>query len=185
MRRIAWAACLTVALVGCGGGGLSLTEYGEEVSLLTNALYERLDEITIEEGPPSVEEVQFVYSELATAYRDLYTGLQAIDPPGDAADLHEVSLGIVGRLTKAQDALALRAIAVESQDQLPLLFESLEARAANAVQNEIIAFCQAVQAQFDATADREAFVDMPWIPSELQEVVEVVFGCDEGPGGGS
>jgi hypothetical protein len=41
----------------------------------------------------------------------------------------------------------------------------------------MIAFCQEGQAEFDATADREVFDDVPWIPSELQEVVRVALGC--------
>lgn len=186
MRHKALAALLALTLGACGGGGLSLTEYAAEVENLTQTLYGRLDEIVITTGSPSVEDVQFVYTELAIAYRGLLDGLQAIDPPREAAELHDVSLDIVGRLTATQEALAGRADAVERQDQLSLLFDSPEARAADAVQQEIIAFCQGAQAQFDATADREALVGMPWIPSELQEVVQVVFGCGtEGPGGGS
>jgi hypothetical protein len=52
-----------------------------------------------------------------------------------------------------------------------------EAMAVAEVQEEMIAFCQARQAEFDATADREVFADSPWVPSELQEVVTVLFGC--------
>ena len=36
---------------------------------------------------------------------------------------------------------------------------------------------QAGQAEFDKTADREILADVPWISSELNEVVDVVFGC--------
>ena len=56
-------------------------------------------------------------------------------------------------------------------------FKTPEALAVSAVQEEMITFCQARQAQFDATADREVFADAPWIPSEMKEVVTVLLGC--------
>ncbi len=186
MRHIVLATCLAL-VAGCGGGEPSLTEYAEEVEGVTNNLYQTLDELTIEwpSGPPTVQDYQAIYRGLATAYRELRAGLQAIEPPREAADLHNVSLDIVNRLTTAQDALARRAEAVETEDELNLLFDSPEAQAANAAQEEMIAFCQGAQAQFDATADREPLQGMPWIPTELQEVVLVFFGCEDEPGGNS
>ena len=49
--------------------------------------------------------------------------------------------------------------------------------ATEALDEEAVALCQVAQAEFDATADREVFGEMPWIPSELREVVSVAFGC--------
>ena len=36
-------------------------------------------------------------------------------------------------------------------------------------------------AALDATADRGAFVDVPWMPSELSEIVEYALGCGDQP----
>ena len=52
-----------------------------------------------------------------------------------------------------------------------------EGQAADAVLEEVFAFCRASQAEFDATEDREALEDAAWVPSEMKEVVKVAFGC--------
>jgi hypothetical protein len=132
-----------------------------------------------------VEDAQAVYDGAAAAFRQLLDGLQAVEPPDEVAELHTVSLDIMTRLTAAQEAFARRAEDYETGDDWDLLYETPEARAVNAIQEEMIAFCQARQAQFDATADREVLADVPWIPSEMQEVVTVLFGCGTEQGGSS
>ena len=37
--------------------------------------------------------------------------------------------------------------------------------------------CLEIQSKLDATADREIFAEVPWIPSEMKEVVDLVVGC--------
>jgi hypothetical protein len=177
MRCLLLIAWLVVVCAGCGSNELSLDEYAREVEGLTTELYGTIDELTISDRAPTLEDVQTVYRELAAAYHRLLDGLEAIDPPREAEELHGVSLEIITRLATTHDSLAQRSLTVQSADEL---FNSPEAEAAFATENEIIEFCIAAQAQFDATADREAFEDVPWIPSELQDVVEVVFGCDTG-----
>lgn len=187
MRRIVLATCLVLAISSCGSD-LTATEYGEQVEGLTTTMYRRLDNLGAElaSEAPTVEVFQALFSGQAAAHRELLDGLQAIEPPKEIAELHAVSVDIMTRLTAAEEALAQRAEDVETMDELSLLMDSPEFLAANAAQQEIIAFCQAMQAKFDATTAREAFVDVPWMPSELQEVVVVAFGCDtEGSDGGS
>ena len=87
------------------------------------------------------------------------------------------SLILVACLATTHDALAQRSLTVQSFEEL---MQSPEAEAALATEDEVIRFCIGAQPQFDATAEREAFEDVPWIPSELQEVVDVVFGCEDG-----
>jgi hypothetical protein len=89
------------------------------------------------------------------------------------------------RYTAAEEAYARRVGKVETAEEWDLLEETPEALAVSAVHEEMIAFCRARQAQFDATADREVFADVPWIPSEMQEVVTVLFGCGTEQGGSS
>lgn len=38
--------------------------------------------------------------------------------------------------------------------------------------------CIDFQAQLDATEERGAFEDVPWLPSELSEVVNASLGCE-------
>ena len=66
---------------------------------------------------------------------------------------------------------------METDQDLGLLGQSPEYLATQAVKEEAVALCQAAQAQFDSTSDREVFGEMPWIPSALREVVSVAFGC--------
>jgi hypothetical protein len=171
----------------CGGNELSLTEYAEQVEGLTTTMYGTLGDLGAElaSEAPTVEGYQTFFDGQAAAYRELLDGLQAIEPPKGYAELHAVSVDIMARLTVAQEALSRRADDIETMDELSLLPDSPELLAADAARNEIIEFCQAMQAHFDATAARDAFVDVPWIPSELQEVVVIAFGCEIEGGGGS
>jgi hypothetical protein len=41
--------------------------------------------------------------------------------------------------------------------------------------------CVEFQATLDATADRGVFADVPWIPGELQEIVDYALGCSALP----
>lgn len=188
-RTIALAASLVIVVASCGGGDEpTLTEYAEEIEGLTTTMYRTLDDLTItaEDGSEvPVEDAQAVYDGAAAAFRQRRDGLQAIEPPGGVADLHAVSIDIMNRFTAAQEAFARRAREYKTADDWDLLYETPEALAVNAVQEEMIAFCQARQAQFDATADREVLADVPWIPAEMQEVVTVLFGCGTEEGDGS
>lgn len=181
MRSIAAATCLALVVASCGGRGeLTLGEYAKEVEGLTTTMYRTLDDltVTVEDGSEvPVEDAQTVFDGAATAFRQLLDGLQAIEPPGEIAELHTLSLDIMTRLTTAQEAFARRAEDFETATEWHLLYETPEALAIAEVQEEMIAFCQARQAEFDATADRKVFADSPWVPSELQEVVTVLFGC--------
>jgi len=45
------------------------------------------------------------------------------------------------------------------------------------VSDEAATVCQEFLARVDATDARQVFVDTPWIPGDMKEVVEVTFGC--------
>ncbi len=51
-------------------------------------------------------------------------------------------------------------------------------RAALAADKQV---CTDIEAQLDATAERGAFADVPWIPGELKEVVAGVLSCEVYP----
>ena len=75
MRRFLSSACLAAAVASCGGGGLTLAEYGAEVEGLTTAMYRKLDAVTISGNRlPTVEEVQTTYERVAEAYNELHGG---------------------------------------------------------------------------------------------------------------
>lgn len=185
MRMIALTTCLVLAISSCGGSDeLTLSEYAVEVEALTNTMYRQLEDVSIPDSTrfPTVQEFQTVYHGVAAAYRGLLDGLTPLDPPEEAAGLHETSLDIITELVSTHDALANRADEVESADELQLLWDSPEQAAAEVAQEKVMAFCRHAQRQFDAAAERDLVVfDGPWIPVELEDVVKVVFGC--GPRG--
>ena len=181
MRTIVTAICLAIVIASCGAGRLTATEYAEEVETLTTTLYQRIEDLSqatgVPEGTPTMEDIRTYYNGLAAAFRGLWDGLEALQPPGASAEDHAISIDLANSLTTATEAFARLAEEAETEDELQRLSESPEAAAAVAARDEMIAFCQEGQAEFDATADREVFGDTPWIPSELQEVVRVVLGC--------
>ncbi len=181
MRRIVVASCLAFVIASCGGGELTAAEYAEEIEGLTTTMYQRLDDLSRMAGVPSeivtVEDTRTYYNELAAAFRELRDGLKGLQPPEESVEGHAVSVDLANSLTMAAESFAQLAEDAETEDELKLLFDSPEAAAVVAARDEMIAFCQTGQAEFDATADREVFDDVPWIPSELQEVVRVFLGC--------
>jgi hypothetical protein len=183
---IALAACLLSMVVACGGGELTLGEYAEEVEALTTTMYAALDDLvyTFETASEADRDAGALYGGMAVAFAELLDGLEAIDPPAEVADLHDLSLDIMARLTAAQETFA-RRVEDSAEGGDPGLENTPEALALRAVQDEMIAFCQARQAEFDATADREVLAENPWIPAEMREVVDVLFGCGSPGEGGS
>ena len=179
MRSIFAAACLALVVVSCGDGELTLTEYAAQLEELVAAMNQEIDALDaeLESQILTVEGVQS-YLDAKTAVRhELLDGFEALAPPEEAAEMHAAALEMVGKLTSAEEDLARRVGDVETTEELNRLWDTPEGRAATAVDDEAVEFCQAAQAQFDATAEREVFDDVPWIPSELQEVVLVFFGC--------
>ena len=180
MRSLVVAACVVLLVAACGGGEPTVSEYAEQVETHTTELFGTLDELTIESAfeAPTVEEIQTIYGGVATAFHRLRDGLEDLAPPQDLAELHSAALEMAARLVDAGDAFAQRTEAVQTEAELGELFNSPEARAIEEARVEIITFCLERQTEFDATADREAFADTPWIPPEMQEVVLVAFGCE-------
>ena len=181
MRTIVIAICLALAAASCGADRLTEAEYAEEVESLTTTLYQRIEDLSRGTGVPSgtatMEGIRTYYNELAAAFRELREGLEALEPPAESAEDHSLSIDLANSLTTATEEFALLAEEAETEDELQQLFDSPEAAAVVAARDEMIAFCQEGQAEFDATADREVFGDAPWVPSELQEVIRVVLGC--------
>lgn len=45
------------------------------------------------------------------------------------------------------------------------------------MQAEVASRCEQLHRRIDATADRAAFTDGPWTPTDLKEVVSLTLGC--------
>jgi hypothetical protein len=191
VRRVwVWLGLFVVA-AACGGGGLSLSEYVEQVDGIFErggARYEvlaaspegvvliagqgahlglsdqgaQLTDFTPQELARALEQVAAIQAEaLATAAE--------IQPPEQIADLHELYFRV---LPIAE--LAARAATATDWDDLSESPEMAAYRKALAADNQV---CAELQAKLDATADREVFADNPWLPQELSEIVDYALGC--------
>lgn len=169
---------LMLVVAACGGGELTMTEYAEQVEELTTTMYGTIDELVadFQAAPEEDRDEVALYTAIGVAFRDLRDGFETLEPPEEAAELHAVSVDTMTRLTDAQDAFAQRVAATEPGDGVDLE-TTPEAVELLAIQEEMTEFCQARQAELDATADREALADNTWIPNEMKEVVDVLFGC--------
>lgn len=181
MRAIVGAMCLVLAAVGCGSGGPTLSEYAEEGEALVVSMHRTIDPLdaAFEAETRTLEGVQAYFRAKQAARYDFIDRFRDLEPPEDAVEMHEAALGLIVELAAAEEAVADWVAGLEDPDELSMLWETPEARAMQAIDQEAIALCQAAQADLDATADREAFVDYPWISPDLQEVVQVFLGCTE------
>jgi hypothetical protein len=180
MRRFV-AVCLALLVAGCGDGELTINEYATQVEGLITTMNRKIDTLDAEavSQARTLEDARDFWEAKVAARRELIAGLEGVEPPQEAAEMHASAIGIISRLTAADEAVAERVEAMETEQELGLLLETPEYLATEAVDAEAVAVCEAAQAGFDSTADREVFGDAPWIPSELQEVVLVSFGCSK------
>ena len=170
-----------LGLTACGGGSLTLSAYSSEVATLVETLDSRLDAEAEAyfSGPASVEGARDYVRIRVDGYRDVVEGINDLDPPDQVSDLHATLQGIMAKLLAAEESRAAFADTVSSIDDLDLVWEGPEAEAIRAAEGEAIILCYAAQSQFDATQQREELADIPWMPSELKEVVRVALDCPE------
>ena len=180
VRNVVVAICLFLMMANCGGD-LTLAEYAEESERLIVTMNRVIDDLDVERESniPTVESIQAYFNAKIAARHELLDGFQTLGPPEDGVEMHAVALELLTKLTAAEEAFARRVAAVESVDELSLLEDTPEFLAMEAIDDESVALCQAAQADFDATADRQIFADYPWISPELQEIVVVFLGCTE------
>jgi hypothetical protein len=176
MRSSVAVGCLTVMLVACGGGDLSLTEYAERLDALARVLGEQLDagDARMSTGTATLGDAQEVLSSALAARTDFQEGLTALDPPEEFADVHTDLVEVHSRIIAAQEAFVARTATAATLEELD---QSAEAAAYRAIGTEAASLCEEFRARIDSTADRAIFADIPWIPGDVKEVVEVTFGC--------
>jgi len=178
MRFVAMVAVLALLVTACASE-VSLTDYAEEVERLVVAMNERLDD-----GEPALDagstlaRAQAYLADRADARNEFLDAFGALSPPEDAAELHAAALDIVTRLAAAEAALADLALQATTFEDASAIWNTPQGEAFQSLDEEALALCLAAQTDFDATADRDAFSETPWIPPEMKEVVEVAFRCD-------
>jgi hypothetical protein len=175
------ALSLALVLAACGGGTLTLSEYGEQGEQLVIEVSQRVDALDaeLESEDQTVDSVRAYWDERVEARRDFSEGLAALEPPEEAAELHAIVVDIFNRLTAAEESLAARVTSLETVSGPAEWWATPEGQAARAVDEEVTQICVVAQGAFDETVDREAVVDVPWMPPEMKEVVRVAFGCPD------
>lgn len=177
MRR-GVSAGLVLILTSCGGN-LTLSEYAAQAEDLVAEMesdFASLDR-EWESQDPSVEGALRYWDGRLDVRAEFLAGVEALDPPEAVADQHAAALDVFGRITAADEDLAERVATFETVAEHWQWVDTPEGLAADELLEEVFAFCRASQAEYDATKDREGLKDVPWIPSEMSEVVSVAFGC--------
>jgi hypothetical protein len=168
-----------VILVACGGGSLTVSEYAAEAEALVAVLEARFESLDTEweSKTPTPEGARAYWDGRLAVRAEFLQGVRALDPPDELAELHAAALDVFSRITAADEALAARVATFETVTEHWQWVDTAEGQAAEAVLEEVFAFCRASQAEFDATEERESLEDVPWLPPEMTEIVKVAFGC--------
>jgi hypothetical protein len=166
-----------LVLAACSGA-MSLTEYAESLEVAAVDASVRFDPVvaTLNAMDTTLPEARSAVKEAAVIVNDLHADLEALDPPAELSDLHAVLLEHHRDLVTAQQEWAGNADAAQSVAEL---LQSPEARTAQSSNEAALEACGRIQAALDATAERAVFEDVPWLPSELAESIEVALGCPQ------
>ena len=173
-------ALLGLALASCGGGSLSLAEYNEQGMALGAVMEERIYALDAawDSQTATLEEVRTYWDQRVEAYETALEGFGALEPAGDVAELHRTGMGLFTELVSAEQALAARVASFETVTGPEQWWSTAEGAAVGEVTAEIYSFCLVFQAMYDATLERMIVSDVPWIPSEMKEIVHVDVGCE-------
>lgn len=172
--------CLAVIVAACGGGSLSLAEYNTEGMALSATIEERISVLDADwdSQTATVEDVRTYWDERIEAYETALEGFEALEPAAEAAELHRTGMELFTKLVAAESALATHVAASDTLTVPEQWWDTAEGEAVGVVEEEIYSFCLIFQAMYDGTLERIALADVPWIPAEMKEIVQVDIGCE-------
>lgn len=177
MKRMLAALLVSLSALTACGGDSSLSEYAAELESAVGEMNGRLDELDAELSENAdLEEVRRYANERVAARYAFVGVLGELEPPSEVSDLHGAAREVMGRLADAESALADYVNNLDSAMGVDDLWGTPLGVAARTADEESIELCLAAQEKLD-TRERSKFADVPWIPPELKEVVQVAFGC--------
>jgi len=181
LRHIWVGAVLILVVAACGGDSITLTEYNSQGSALVLVMEERLLALDVEwdANEPTVERARSYWDRRIEARVETLEGLRELETPEELADLMGEGLDLFTQLTSAEKSLAVRVSSYETVTGPAEWWSTPEGLAVLALDEEMNAYCLVVQARYDATIERIVLSDVPWIPSEMKEIVQVDIGCRE------
>ena len=176
MWRVMAGIGVGLLLFGCGADGLSLTGYVDHLNVIDGRTVPQMEVLISElERSTTPKDVNGTMEQMVALRLESVQATEALDPPEQIADLHQLFQGWEKRLLPIEEAMATRAGTVAGWEEF---YESAEVAAYRAALVEGKQVCVEFQTRLDATAKRGVFADTPWIPAALSEVVEVRLGCD-------
>jgi hypothetical protein len=180
-RFVGFGICFAALLAGCSGGGISLTEYVERLNAIELQASQQGDALARQAEQTNdftPQDLQAILEDAKVIRIDVKEATDGIEPPKQVADVHNLVFDWHTRFIFIEEALAIRAgTAADTAFDWEKLSNSPEMEAYRAAIAEGKQACTDLQAKLDATEERGAFADVPWIPNEMQEVVERLLGC--------
>lgn len=181
-RLASLTVLLSLLLLGCGGGELSLTEYTERINAIEMRASRQGEELAAEAQDAvdfTPQDLQAILEKARVIRIEVKDATDDIEPPDQIADIHNLVFDWHTEFITIEEALAARAaIAPHTDEGWTALSDSPEMAAYRSALAEGRQVCLEFQSRLDATEERGVFADTPWIPGEMKEVVERVLGCD-------
>ena len=179
-RRLlgAVALCTGLVMASCSSDP-SLTDYAAELEQLVSTMNSRLDAIDgiIDEEAPSLTAIRAYADDRMAARNQFLVNFEDLSPPSEARDVHEAGLEVMQALVDAEQEVADLAHASDDLNTVSGLWDSPTGQAARQADARAIELCQAAEQALNSTEERQRLAGVPWVPSELQEIVTVAFGC--------
>ena len=186
-RFVPLALSVTLMVGACGGGEMTLTEYVDRLNGIIaqaipqgEALFASPQGAVLAEGARltdfTPQDLQIALERVGEIEVQIREAAEDIDPPEAVAGFHNLYFDT--RFASAREALAVRAGTTATWEELSETPEMAAYRTAVADDKQT---CIDFQDEMDATEERGAFADTPWLPSELKEIVTALLGCDVYP----
>jgi len=178
MKRILWLFVATVVAFSACSSSPSLADFAEDVETLVTTMNAHLDaaDAALEDDADIGVLHDYVVYRIQLR-NDFLESFRDLEPPDEVAELHSAALEIITRLTAAESDVADIVLNAKTAEEARAAWDTAAGEVARAVDAESVAICEAAQASLDATEDRAAFSDTPWVPPEMKEIIEVAFGC--------
>lgn len=169
--------------VACGGDDLTEVEYAAQVESLVAVMEANFDaaDTEWESQVPGIDGAQRYWERRLEIRAEFLEGVRELAPPDQIESMHEQALDVFERITAADEALAARVATLDTITDHRQWLDTPEGEASLAVLQEVYEFCRASQEDFDATEERAALQDDPWIPPDMKQVIKVAFGCPATP----
>jgi len=174
------ALILGLLVASCADGSLGLAEYNEQGTALAAVMEGRIAALDAawNTETATVDDVRSYWDQRIDAYETGLEGFRDLKPSGEVAELHRTGMELFTNLVAAESAVAERVASFETVTGPEQWWATAEGAAVRAAEEDIYSLCLVFQATYDATVERIVVSDVPWIPSEMKEIVQVDIGCE-------